>query len=179
MSKGNNRLPVFGDLQKGGGGCRKTPAFGQRRAQAETPFSAELHDSRAAAFLLCPLCDKNGPFVTSGQVISLGKDIRKKRASSLSSRGGMGLTANGDGEFNMSDYSQIRDGIKLICEKSLEALSRFHVLTDYPPLSSMPESYMASHVFDQLGNNPLSLMPEVNFTRLWEFNELAQLKEHA
>ena len=55
----------FWRFVKGGGGYRKTPVFRQRRAQTETPFAAEFHDSRAAAFLLCPLMRQNGPFVTS------------------------------------------------------------------------------------------------------------------
>src|SRR6516162_9806488 len=61
----------FWRFVKGGGGYRKTPVFRQRRAQTETPFAAEFHDSRAAAFLLCPLMRQNGPFVPLA-VLSVG-----------------------------------------------------------------------------------------------------------
>jgi hypothetical protein len=68
--------------------------------------------------------------------------------------------------------------MKLICEQSVAALDRFYTLTDYPPLpNNIPETFMASYVFDHLGNNPLSLMPEVPFSRLWEFNEFAHERE--
>jgi hypothetical protein len=71
----------------------------------------------------------------------------------------------------MVGYDEIVPQVQQICNKAVESLSRFHALTDFNPLFHMPESFMASYIFDHLGNNPLSLMPEVVFTTLWQFNE--------
>jgi len=65
--EGKQWVASFQLSEGGGAACRETPVSRQRRAQAEAPFSAEFRDSCAAAFSLCPLMDKNGPFVTSGQ----------------------------------------------------------------------------------------------------------------
>ena len=78
----------FWRFVKGGGGYRKTPVFRQRRAQTETPFAAEFHDSRAAAFLLCPLMRQKWAVII---LIAARVDLRP--LIEQSERGGMAPAA--------------------------------------------------------------------------------------
>jgi len=68
----------FSAIYKGGGAaCRETPVFHQRRAQAEARFSAEFRNPAQRRPHSVRLCDKNGPFVTSGQYAAEGADLAR------------------------------------------------------------------------------------------------------
>jgi hypothetical protein len=69
----------------------------------------------------------------------------------------------------MKDFSPIEPIVQRICDTAVEALARFYELTEFPP-DWMHESFMASYVFERLGEET-SMMPEVMVSTLWGWNK--------
>ena len=76
----------------------------------------------------------------------------------------------------MKDFSPIEPIVQRICDTAVEALARFYELTEFPP-DWMHESFMASYVFERLGEET-SMMPEVMVSTLWAGTRQKEAARH-
>jgi hypothetical protein len=66
------------------------------------------------------------------------------------------------------DFERIKPVIQQICDCAVGALRRFCDLTDLPP-TDMHESFLASYVFDRIGEK-VSMAPELMAATIWDWN---------
>ena len=65
----------------------------------------------------------------------------------------------------VEDITGLREVVEQICETAVDAIFRYHKLTDWSP-RNCPESFIESYILDRLGDR-ISLNSQISLQKLW------------